>query len=185
MCTSDWRAGGHEEPGSFEMSPDLYDALHRLAEREFRNQPPGHTLQPTALLSEAFLKMWAAPGGAARWQDERHFLAAAAGVMRQVLVSHARAKGAEKRGGRHRQVTLEGVSAAAGTLDFDILDLDEAMGRLAKESERSCRVAELRLFAGLTTGAIADLLSVSEATVKGDWSFARARLAASLLGDHA
>jgi RNA polymerase sigma-70 factor (ECF subfamily) len=154
--------------------PQLYDELRRLAAAYMRRQSPAHTLQPTALVNEAYLKLAAGQGLA--FVDRANFLGLAAKVMRQLLVDHSRANQAAKRGGGALKVTLdEGVAGvAAREVDFD--NLDAALDELGRLDERQARVVELRFFAGLGIEETAAALGLSPATVKREWATARAWL---------
>ena len=158
--------------GAATATPLVYEQLHRLAEGYFRRQPKGHTLNPTALIHEAYLKLAAREGG--RWKDRTHFLAVAATAMRQILVDHARGREAVRRGGGRQRITLDESAMPSADRDVDLLALDEALERLAGLDERKARVIELRFFAGLTVQETAAALGVSSVTVKRDWSMARA-----------
>src|SRR5262245_28588102 len=162
-------------PDAAEFPPELYDELKRLAAVHFRRQPSSHTLQPTALAHEAFLRLGS--DDAERWRGRVHFLATAARAMRQILVDHARRKASGKRGGpAARKVTLVDATAADLAPRADLLDLEEALARLAALDARQARVVELRLYAGLTVEEVAEALGVSRATVEVDWRFAKAWL---------
>jgi RNA polymerase sigma factor (TIGR02999 family) len=161
--------------------PLVYEELRRLAARSIRNQPPGHTLQPTALVHEAYLKL--AEGPERLWRDRTHFLATAATAMRHILVDHARARDAEKRGGGWRRITLDDRLGAQPGADIDLLCLDEALEKLAALDGRKARVIELRFFAGLSIEETAEALEVSHMTVSNDWRFARAWIARAIDGD--
>ncbi|MHC4140314.1 MAG: sigma-70 family RNA polymerase sigma factor [Planctomycetota bacterium] len=150
----------------------VYEQLHQLAEGFFRRQPKGHTLQPTALIHEAYLKLADQPGG--RWKDRTHFLAVAATAMRQILVDHARGRVAARRGGGRQRITLDEAVLPSTDRDVDLLALDQALERLAGLDERKARVIELRFFAGLSVEETAAALGVSPITIKRDWSMARA-----------
>lgn len=168
----DWRAG--DAAALDRLLPLVYDDLHRLARGQFAREPSGHTLQPTALVHEAYLRLVEIRRVA--WQDRAHFLALAATVMRRILVSHARKRRAAKRGGAAAPVTLlEEVMGAPGP-EVDLLALDEALRTLAELDARQARVVELRYFGGLTIEEAAEALGVSAATVKSDWQMARAWL---------
>ncbi len=156
----------------------IYDELRRIAAGLLRRERPEHTLQPTALVHEAYLKL--VDQTRIRWQDRAHFLGIAARAMRQILVDHARGRAAKKRGGGRQRVTLdEGLLAEEGK-ELELLALDDAMTRLAGFDERAARVVELRIFGGLTVTEIALVLGVSKRTVDGDWSVARMWLAREL-----
>jgi RNA polymerase sigma factor (TIGR02999 family) len=156
----------------------LYDELHGVAERCFRNQPADHTLQPTALISEAYLKLIDAQDR--QWADRRHFVAVAARAMRQILIDHARAKGALKRKGSGRRVALESAPGIEPTMTLDVLALDEALRELSRVDPRQAQVVELRFFAGLSVQETAEALGVSDRTVEIDWRMARAWLSRAL-----
>lgn len=153
------------------LSPSLYQELHRLAARKMRFERANHTLQPSALVNEAYLKLAEEPGST--WQDRAHFLAAAAHVMRHILVDHARARGAGKRGGVQNQVTLDENVLQVPGQSIDILALHEALERLTEIDPRQGRIVELHFFGGLSFEEIAAVLEVSERTVKRDWAMAR------------
>ncbi|MHC5115257.1 MAG: sigma-70 family RNA polymerase sigma factor [Planctomycetota bacterium] len=156
------------------LLPLVYDELHGLARHFFERQGPGHTLQPTALVHEAYLKLVGNPDK--HWAGRDHFFAVAANAMRQILVDHARRKRASKRGGDRGRVTLdEAISDDIGR-DVDYVDLDAALAKLEAMDERKAKVATLRFFGGLTSEAVADMLGVSRQTVAGDWTVARAFL---------
>jgi RNA polymerase sigma factor (TIGR02999 family) len=167
--------------GAGTAAGEIYEQLHRLAEGYFRQQPRGHTLQPTALIHEAYLKLAGQPD--CRWKDRTHFLAVAATAMRQILVDHARSKVAARRGGDRQRITLDEAVVPAPQRDVDLLALDQALERLAGLDERKARVIELRFFAGLTVEETAAALGVSPITVKRDWSMARAWLERELEPD--
>ncbi|MBL9077570.1 MAG: sigma-70 family RNA polymerase sigma factor [Planctomycetes bacterium] len=157
-----------------ELLPLVYEQLRALAARELACERPGHTLQATALVHEAFLRLCGNPGG--RWDGIGHFHAAAAVSMRRILVEAARARAAEKRGGGWQRVTLNGVAAPAEFDQDQLLDLDAALGELAAEDPRKARLVELRYFTGLELAECAAALGVSPATADRDWAYARAWL---------
>jgi RNA polymerase sigma factor (TIGR02999 family) len=156
-----------------ELMPLVYKELRRLAARYLRSERRNHTLQPTALVNEAYLCLAAQDG--LRFLNRAHFLAIAANTMRRVLVDHARERGALKRGGDRRQVTLRS-SIRIDDRDVDLLALDEALTRLAVFDAMGSRVVELRFFGGLTLSETAEALKISPATVKRLWTSARAWL---------
>ncbi len=164
-------------------TPLVYEELRRLAERSFRQQPVGHTLQPTALVHEAYLKLAARDD--APWDDRTHFLAHAATAMRHILVDHARARATEKRGGDRRRISLDQELAADREREVDVLALNEALESLAAFDERKARVIELRFFAGLSIDETATALGVSAVTVSTDWRFARAWIGRALSSEGA
>jgi RNA polymerase sigma factor (TIGR02999 family) len=154
------------------MATLVYEQLHRLAEGYFRQQTPGHTLQPTALVHEAWLKLASARRD--QWNDRTHFLAVAAKAMRQILADHARGRGRIKRGGACARITIDESLTPAPQQEIDVLALDEALRRLRELDERKADVIELRFFGGLTEKQAAEVLGVSEITVNRDWRMARA-----------
>ena len=162
-----------EEAAQAELYNVVYDELRRLARRHMRGERGAHTLQPTALVNEAFLRLF---GDVVSATDRKHFFALASQTMRRVLVDHGRSRNAEKRGGGVEILSLDERNPADGHDITDILILDEALSRLEKVDARPCRVVEMRFFAGLTESEIAEALSVSEITVRRDWRFARAWL---------
>jgi RNA polymerase sigma factor (TIGR02999 family) len=166
------RAGEGQAAALADLTGKVYDELRALAAAYLRRERSGHSLQPTALVHEAFLKLVDAKGLAPN--DRRHFFAIAATTMRRVLVEHARTKNAAKRGGGQHRVSLTGIQASHA--EAEVVALDEAMTRLAAMDERQARIVELRFFGGLTVEEVADLLGVSKRTVEGDWTLARAWL---------
>lgn len=154
------------------LMPLVYDELRSLAESLFRDQRSNHTLQPTALVHDAYLKLMGSQGG--EIESRRHFFRVAAKAMRQLLVDYARARRTDKRGGDCRRVELQEDSALEfPELELDIVELDEALTDLAKLDERQAKVVELRLLAGLTVAETAEALGVVERTVYLDWRMAR------------
>lgn len=158
-----------------ELVPLVYDELRRKAAQYMSRQVPGHTLQPTALVNEAFLKLVgnAQDGRPGRWQTSRHFHHAAAEVMRQILVDHARGKAAEKRGGSLNRLPIEQAELAAGEVETDWEGLDRALAELQRVDQRRYQVVMLRYFTGLSDRQIAESLQVSEKTVQRDWQTAK------------
>lgn len=166
--------------GTDELAEALYPELRRVAGALMRRERPGHTLQPTALVGEAFLRL--VDQRDATWQDRAHFLGVAARIMRQVLVDHARRRSAAKRAGGEERVTFTENLGVGGGDGLEVLDLHRALERFATFDERGARVAELRLFAGLTAVETAEVTGVSERTVQNDWKAARLWLARELGG---
>jgi RNA polymerase sigma factor (TIGR02999 family) len=165
------------DPTAFDrLLPLLYDELHDIAGRHMRSERPEHTLQPTALVHEAFLRL---AGVDVAYEDRAHFIRAASQAMRRVLVDHARARNAAKRGGNVR-VTLDEGLAPHDDGVVDLLVLEDALDRLAEAEPRWARVVELRFFGGLEVAETAAALGISTATAKRDWQFARAWLANAL-----
>jgi RNA polymerase sigma factor (TIGR02999 family) len=161
------------EPGAVnDVMSVLYTELHRLAARHMRREARQHTLQPTALLNEAYLRLLQGPDVV---NDRQHFFALAAQAMRRVLVDHARQKRSHKRGGSFERVTLEVVPGEQAH-NIDVLALDEALTALARLDERASRVVELRFFGGHTDKEVCEILGESLATVRRDWVFARSWL---------
>jgi len=157
-----------------ELLPVLYDELKRIAARQFRGQAAGHTLQPTILVHEAFLRL---VGKGAAFEDRAHFFAVAATAMRQILVNHARATNADKRGGGAKAVALNNdVADTGGGAEIDVLALHEALEELERIDQRKHRVIELRFFAGLTVEEIAQAMDLSKTTIESEWRAARAWL---------
>jgi RNA polymerase sigma factor (TIGR02999 family) len=156
------------------LLPIVYDELRRQASRYLRHEGPGHTLQTTALVHETYLRL--VDQRAAQWQNRAQFFGVAAQLMRRVLIDHARARQAAKRGGAAIRVTLEDATLPADQEDSDLLALDEALGRLAALDPQQGRIVELRYFTGLGIDETAELLGISPATVKRDWCMARAWL---------
>jgi RNA polymerase sigma-70 factor, ECF subfamily len=153
-----------------DLLPLVYQELHRLAQSYMRRERLNHTLQPTALIHEAYLRL---AGEDVDWKNREHFIGVAAHVMRRVLVDHARAHRASVRGGDRKRVDLdEGVAVSAERSD-EVLLVDGALERLAKTNLRQARVVELRYFGGLSMEEIAAVLSISLRSVKRDWSLAR------------
>ena len=177
------RAWGNGDPAALdELLPLVYGELHRQAERLMRTQPPGHTLQTTGLVHEAYLRLVGQEG--TKWQNRAHFFGVAGKTMRSILVDHARARGAAKRGGGARRLSLGAVDAAAGAGPaVDVLELDDALSRLAALDPEQSRLVELRYFAGLSIEETAEVLGVSPATVKRQWRVTRAWLKRELSGD--
>jgi RNA polymerase sigma factor (TIGR02999 family) len=157
----------------------LYNELRVLASHYLRQERPGHTLEPTALVHELYLRLFGASGPVA-CQNRAHFFAVAAQTLRRILVDHARAHHAEKRGGEHVKVSLTAAEGWAESKDEDLLAVEEALQQLSQLQPRAAQVVELRFFAGLTEEEIADVLGVSVITVKRDWKFARAWLVSTL-----
>ncbi len=153
------------------LMPLVYSELHALAQHAMRGQRAGHTLQATALVHESFLRL--VGGAPVSWQDRVHFVAVAAKTMRQILVDHARAQRAEKRGGNKKQKPITLVAASAGPEPLDLLALDEALIALSENEPRSARVVELRFFGGLTREEVAEVLGLTVRTVDRDWKFAQ------------
>jgi RNA polymerase sigma factor (TIGR02999 family) len=170
-----WRAG---DPAAFDdLFPLVYDKLRALARLKLSDEAPGHTLRSTELVHEAYAKL---AGANIDCRDRAHFFAIAGRAMRQILVEHARRRRSQKRGAGGHHQTLDGDHVADNRNDELLIELDEAMSRLAGIDERQARVVELHLFAGLTYAETASVLGVSAATVDRDLRLARAWLASQL-----
>ncbi|HSP16794.1 MAG TPA: sigma-70 family RNA polymerase sigma factor [Thermoanaerobaculia bacterium] len=157
-----------------ELTPLVYEELRRIARRQMKRERAGATLQTTALIHEAYLKL--VDQRHAQWRDRAHFFAVASQLMRRIAVDYARARLAGKRGGGLIQVSLDDVAAAGGDRDDELLAIDEALSRLEKLDPQQSRVVELRFFGGLTVEETAAAMSISPATVKREWSSAKAWL---------
>lgn len=171
--------GPDRERASTELLEALYGELRRIARRLMRAERHGHTLEPTALVHEAWIKL--SGGRDTEWSDRAHFLGVAAWAMRQILVDRARRRGALRRGGGLRPLTL-GEELAVPGKDVEVMELHEALDRLSSLDERAARVAEMRLFAGMTVEEIAHVLEVSPRTIDDDWAMARAWLRREVRG---
>lgn len=155
--------------------PLVYEELHRQASRYLRKERQGHTLQTTALIHEAYLKLIGI--NEIEWQNRNHFFALASTAMRRILVDYARERNRDKRGGAAENLPLdEGLMISSNEKSVDLIALDEALNRLAKLDERQARVVELRYFSGLSIDETAEVLGVSNATVRLDWNLAKAWL---------
>ena len=168
----EWSAGDREALDR--LTPLVYEELRHQAARYLRRERPGHTLQTTALIHEAYLRLIDAKD--VDWQSRAHFFAVAANLMRRILVDHARRRDAGKRGGSHVRMQLDEALAVSKEADVDLLAIDEALDRLATIDPQQARVVELRFFSGFSVEETAAALGVSPKTVKRDWSVARAWL---------
>lgn len=167
-----WMRG--EDGAKEELYQMVYDELRRQAHRYMSRENSGHTLQTTALVNEAYLKL--ADTNNLNWQDRAHFFAVSANVMRHILVDHARASRAERRGGDAHKVGLEDIVEIPQAPNKDILALNDALNKLAKVDDRKSKVVELRYFGGLSVEETAEVLKVSADTVMRDWRLAKAWL---------
>jgi RNA polymerase sigma factor (TIGR02999 family) len=172
----DWSSG--DQQALEHLMPLVYTELHRIARRAWSRQQPGHTLQPTVLIHEAYLKLLGQKDKT--FQSRAHFYAVASMAMRQVLVNHAEASMSAKRGGGKNPVVLDEVQAASLKEAGDVLSLHEALKRLSELDPRKSRVVEMRYFGGLSIEETAETLGVSTITVTRDWQAARAWLAREL-----
>ena len=160
------------------LLPLVYDELRRIARNQFRSENPGHTLQPTALVNEAYIKL--VSGDEVEWQNRAHFFAFAAQVMRHLLVDHARSRRRDKRGGGAAKVDLDNALVISAEPDMDLVALDDALKDLARLDEQQARVVELRYFGGLTIEEIAEAIGITPSIVRRDWTLARAWLRSEL-----
>jgi len=162
-----WRSGDGDALQA--LMPLVYDEMRRLAHRYLRRERPGHTLQSTALVHEAFVRL---TGNAPpQWEDRAHF-GIAAHLMRQILVEYARSRKADKRGGAMVKLAIDSVAELSAKLDLDIVALDDALKDLARIDPQQSRVVELRFFSGLSIEDTAEVMGISESTVKRDWNTA-------------
>jgi len=173
-----WRAGDREALD--QMLPLVYQELHRLAGRYLAAERPGHTLQPTALVHEAYLRL--INQRSVDWRNRAQFLGVAANMMRRILVNHARDRVAAKRPGDRERVSLSVAEVPSDSSEVDLIALEDALERLAALDARKARVVELKFFGGLSMNEIAEILEISRATVEREWSFARAWLFDALEG---
>ena len=178
---AEWSGGN--QAALDELYPLVYEELHRLARRYMSRERKGHTLQTTALINEAYVRL--VDQRNVRWANRSHFFAISAQIMRRILIDHARRHAYAKRGGGAQQVSLEEVAMVAREAGSDLIKLDEALKILAKMDPRRCHVVELRYFGGLSNEEIAGVLKVSENTVTRDWNLARAWLYQQLTGSAA
>ena len=160
----------------------VYQDLRRKAAAHLRRERPGHTLQPTALVHEAYVRL--ADQHNAAWQNRAQFLAVVSRIMRRILVDHARARLATKRSGRWARVALEAEAATVSPNHIDVLDLDAALDRLAAFDARKSRIAEMKFFGGLSLEEMSEVLELSSKTVERDWQAARAWLFKTLSAPH-
>jgi len=167
-------ATGQQPPDAERLMSIVYDDLRHLAGNYLRRETPGHTLQPTALVNEAFLKL--VDQTRVNWQGKTHFFAVGAEIMRRILVDHARAKKRQKRGGDRQRIALHDDVKISTQGDEDVLAVDEAIVKLAKRDLRQAKIIELRFFGGLTVSEVAEVLGVSKRTVEAEWTMIRAWL---------
>jgi RNA polymerase sigma factor (TIGR02999 family) len=176
---ADWSGG---DPAALEkLTPLVYAELRRIARRQMRDERPGHTLQATALVNEAFIRLGGGDG--ADWHDRSHFYAVCAQVMRHVLIDHARAHTRDKRGGGAPHVALDEAAFVAGEGAAELVALDEALRGLEAVDPQKARVVELRYFAGLGIEETAEVLGISPTTVRREWRRAKAWLYRAISGE--
>jgi RNA polymerase sigma factor (TIGR02999 family) len=172
-------AAAGDRRAAADLLPLVYDELRKLAAARMAAEAPGHTLDATALVHEAYLRL-VGPAGGARFDGRGHFFAAAAEAMRRVLVDHARDRNRLKRGGGRRRVDLDRLTDLATATDDDLLELDDALDRLAKDYPAAAELVKMRFFAGMTLAEAADALGLSDRTADRYWVFARTWLADAL-----
>ncbi len=168
----DWRNG--DKRALDQLIPLVYNELHRIASRYLRRERQGHTLQTTALINEAYMRI--VDQNSVNWQNRAHFFGVAAQMMRRILVDHARSHLYAKRGGGAQKLTLDEAIATPQERDLDLVALDDALSTLAAIDPQQSRIIELRFFGGLTIEETAEVVSISPATVKRDWNMAKAWL---------
>ncbi len=171
------RINDGDSQAAADLLPLVYEQLRAIAGSQFRSEPANHTLQPTALVHEAYLKL---VQGGDNWEGRAHFCAVAATAMRQILSNHARGKRAAKRGAQRVDLTVDNVMTPSGSSVLDLVALDEALTKLEAMNQRYGRLVELRFFGGLTVEEIAKLEGVSSRTVKRDWRSVRAWMSREL-----
>jgi RNA polymerase sigma-70 factor (ECF subfamily) len=164
---------GNKEAGS-KLIPLVYDELHRLARRQMRRERGDHTLQATALVNEAYLKL--VEHRPLQWQNRAHFFAVASKIMRRILIDHARSHLRQKRGGGQTTFALDEGLVFSPEQSMELVQLDQSLDRLAQLDQRQSKIVEMRFFAGLTVEETAEVLQISPKTVKREWSIAKAWL---------
>jgi RNA polymerase sigma factor (TIGR02999 family) len=174
-----WRGGDRE--ALEQLMPLVYEELRRLAHHYLSRERTDHTLQSTALVHEAYLRL--AGQNSPQWQNRAHFFGIAAHVMRQILVEYARGRGAAKRGGQAVTLTLDDAASYLQQTEVDVVALDKALAELSELDPQQGRIVELRFFAGLTIEDTSEVLGISPATVKRDWVTARAWLFRAMTGE--
>lgn len=174
----EWKQG--DEAGAGEILALMYPELRGIAARFLRDERPGHTLQPTALVNELYIRL--TTGALPECRSRAHFLALSTQIIRRILVDHARSRCAERHGGKRDRVPLDEAQLSAGCSYEQLLDVNEALEELKQADARAASVVEMRFFLGLEEKEIAGILDVSEITVKRDWKFARSWLLARLGG---
>jgi len=181
-AVTDWllELGRGDKAGLDQMLPALYDELHRLAAAYLSREDPGHTLQPTALVHEAYLRL--IDQRRVDWRNRAQFLGVAAGIMRRILVDHARGRAAQKRGAGAEPVSLSLVEAPSGRPEVELIALEQALEQLTALDPRKTQVVELKFFGGLSSREIAEVMGISDATVEREWMFARAWLYRAIEG---
>ncbi len=171
----------HRAGASEQLLPLVYDELRRLAAARMARESAGQTLQPTALVHEAWLRLF--NGNSQVWQSRGHFFGAAAEAMRRILIERARRKLSSKRGNRAEHINIEEVDIAVALPNERVLLIDEALDRLEKKNPELARVVTLKFFGGLTNAEVADTMGVTERTVQNKWNFAKAWLTENILAE--
>jgi RNA polymerase sigma factor (TIGR02999 family) len=164
-----WNEG--DQAALQKLMPVVYDELRKLARSYLRKERTGHTLQATALVHEAFLRL--IDQNSVQWQNRAHFFGVAAQMMRRILTNYAIARGAEKRGGKSQHISLEDVTGLSEHRDLDVVSLDQALNDLEALDPRQSRIVEMRFFSGLSIEETAEVMQLSPATIKREWSTAR------------
>ncbi len=172
---------GGQQDAAEQLMPLVYDELHHVAERLLRHESRGHTLQPTALVNEAYLRLIGQTK--VDWQGKTHFFAIGARMMRRILVDHARRKKSQKRGGRLHRIALSDDLCVSNSSDEDVLAIEEALEKLETLDPRQAKIVELRFYGGLSVEEVAEVLGVSKRTVESDWTMVRAWLRRELSGE--
>jgi RNA polymerase sigma factor (TIGR02999 family) len=175
-------SGKGDADAAAQLFPLVYKELHRLASGYMRQERADHTLQPTALVHEAFLRLFGGDADSGRFENREHFMATAALAMRHILVNHARAAKTQKRGGGRPLQILEDAVAAFDNSATDLIALDEALHRLAEKDKNQARLVEMRFFGGMTNDECAAVLGVSRRSIQYEWAHARAWLRGQLEG---
>jgi RNA polymerase sigma factor (TIGR02999 family) len=165
-----------------QLLPLVYDELRRLAAQKLADEKPGQTLQATALVHDAYLRLVDVEK-VQQWNSRGHFFGAAAEAMRRILVDQARRKQAEKRGGKGRRISLDAADVGFTSPAHDLLDIDDALTRLAAEDQQAARLVQLRFFAGLSIEDAAEVVGISRSTAYEHWSYARVRLRSLMDGE--
>ncbi len=180
------RVAGGDASSTDALLDAVYRELREMAERQLRRESPAHSLQPTALVHEAYLKLVKGSEGKPEWSGRAHFFAAAAQAMRRILVDHARGRDRAKRGGGKERVDLSGVlGTVAAAPEVDLVLLDDALAALSRDDETAAKIVDMRFFAGMEIEEIAMILGVSDRTVRRHWNFARAWLFREIAGGEA
>jgi RNA polymerase sigma factor (TIGR02999 family) len=172
------RVSAGDRSAQSELLPIVYAQLLRLAERQFKSERKGHTLQPTALISELYLRVMR--DSPIEWQDRSHFFAVSAQTIRRILVDHARAANAQRRPNPQMRLDINDVLVYSDDHAAQLIQIDEALNRLAESDPRMAQIVEMRVFAGLSVEEMATALDVSTRTIKRDWAVARAWLSKAL-----